>query len=332
MASNNILLLEDRDEGQRFKELLEDTLNVNVIWVRNSNDAIKAVEENYIKVALLDQRLEPGELGTEIFKKIRKIQHNFIPIMLTSRARDEEVGEAINLKYYKYVNKSDTEQLPDIVLNALIQHNLDLASSKVRVKKKLIHQFKRKGINPFRAKYQVYLISMYLLDDQFMFDDKWLEILSVDAGKSIEKEHEMSFENTVKFENKTITELSNKYSIGIEIFSNKLKNELSEKISTDEHQGVTTINKKSSKIKIALSLPAIPPDVNQNYLASKSFQTNQVYEKHLNILEILCPECKLSETISLITYNPLPKVAKRQVDIERDGNKKIIDCGIVTIK
>ena len=71
--------------------------------------------------------------------------------------------------------------------------------------------------------------------------------------------------------------------------------------------------------------------MNQDYLAYKSFQVNQLYQKSLNILEIVCPECDNSDIYAVISYAPRLRVAKRQVDVLRSGKRNIIDCGFVAL-
>ena len=72
MANNKILIVENEESGKVYKEILERALNVEVFWARNKDEAIHIVENNHIKVALLDQRLEAGELGTEVWKIIEQ--------------------------------------------------------------------------------------------------------------------------------------------------------------------------------------------------------------------------------------------------------------------
>ena len=95
MKKSSILIVENDDVGRIYKETIEDILNIDVFWAKNENEAINIIENNYIKVALLDQRLDAGELGTDVLEKLRKIQPNVIAIMLTGKAHNEEIGKDV---------------------------------------------------------------------------------------------------------------------------------------------------------------------------------------------------------------------------------------------
>lgn len=142
MASNKILIVENEESGKIYKEILERALNVEVFWARNKDEAIHIVENNHIKVALLDQRLEAGELGTEVWKIIRDKQGDIKPIMLTGRARREEVGEGIKLGYVDYIDKFvDLDRLPESVIKALESYNSTSLNSRIDRKFKLLFEF-----------------------------------------------------------------------------------------------------------------------------------------------------------------------------------------------
>ena len=329
MTKNNILIVENTDVGRIYKETIEGTLNVDVFWAKNENEAINIIENNYIKVALLDQRLDAGELGTEVLKKLRKIQKNVIPIMLTGKAHQDEIGNAMSMGYFKYVDKKNIENLPEDIMRAIEVHNLNLLDSLRDGKQQLIFKF-YKGFNLFN-KYKVYLISQSLLDKEFIFEDKWVEKLSVEAGKTIENEIEFELENEIVIGDKSVAELITKYSININGLKNSLKNEMSGSIKQEIMTQKINRQKKTTKLKMELTLPPIPQDVNQDYLASKSFQVNQVYYKYSNVIEVVCPECKTPERHSLISYIPISKISKRQVDVLKSGQKEIIEIGIVGI-
>jgi ActR/RegA family two-component response regulator len=328
MTSNKILIVENEESGKVYKEILERALNVEVFWARNKDEAIHIVENNHIKVALLDQRLEAGELGTEVWKIIRDKQKDIKPIMLTGRAHRDEVGEAIKLGYVDYIDKlADLVKLPESVIKALESYNSTLLNSRIDRKFKLLFEF-YKGIN-FLKKYKVYLISQILLDKDYVFEDKWIEKLSVEAGQTIEHEIEFEFEDRVEIEHQIQEELVSKYSLKVEVLKNAIEGGLTGTLKQEKRTKVIKSSGEKTKFKESLSLPAIPSDVDQDYLASKSFQINQVYERYQNIIEIVCPECKASEIRSIIFHIPTTKIAKRQIDVLKSGKRTTIDTGIV---
>lgn len=333
MANNIVLIVENTDAGYRYKQLLENELGVEVIWVKTEKEAIETVESNFIKVAVLDQRLTPPELGTEVFKKLKKIQPNIMGIMFSGRAQAKELNEAKEkLQYYKFVDKNDVlDELPESVREALEIYNFPSPHPKTNYQRKLIYEF-RKSKFSFLHKFEVYLISSNLLEEHFVFDDRWAERMSVAAGDNVTREFEIEFKKTAELEVKSLTELETKFTSKVKVLQNTIGNEIAGKLSTELKTKESNEIRIKAKITNQLSVPAIPSDVKQDYLASKSFETNQVYEKHIFIIEVLCNYCLVPETIPIVLFVPTNKIWKRQIDVLRSGQKTIIDIGIAIVK
>lgn len=328
MPDNKVLILEDREEGQGYKELLESRLKIEAFWAKNEGEAISIVESNFIKVAVLDQRLEADVLGTKVFEKIRKLQPRLLAIMLSRQATEEDLGRSVDLGYFKYLNKRDILELPEIVMDALEKANIELLKSRTDTSRHLIASF-RNGFFVWQ-KYQVFLVSRSLIDSEFIFEDRWSQLITLEAGQQFNRELGFDMETSVVLETKSSVELETKYSLKLEGLKNSLGSDLSSKAGFEVKSSESQRFAKKVKFGEVWTGPTIPTEVGKEYLASKSYEVNQVYEKYQNILEILCPYCNTSETFSVISYAPTRKVRRRQIDYFNTGRKQVIDTGTVT--
>jgi response regulator RpfG family c-di-GMP phosphodiesterase len=326
MSKNKILIVENTETGEQYKQLVERELDIEVIWVRTESEALEAVENNFIKIAVLDQRLSPGELGTEVYKKIRERQPNILGIMISGKAGGSEVYEALShLKFFKFVDKENILELPESIREALEAYNIPRFTKRINSQRKLIHQF-RKGFSIF-PNFEVYLLDIKLLDENYIFEDRWVERMSVEAGNNLSNEFEIEFKNNVELEKKSTLELTTKYSNTLKLLKNSLSSELAGKLNSEIRSKESSEIRIKSKITQSLSVPPIPSDVKLDYLASKSFQTNQVYEKYICHIEIVCKHCSIPEIMPIILYFPISKIAKRQIDILRSGKETVIPTG-----
>jgi len=328
MPSNAVLIVEDKDEGAQFKELLEQTLTLEVFWARDGEEAVKVVENNLVKVAVLDQRLEKTqELGTELYAKLRNIRPEIKGIMFSAVATQEDIGHALSLGFSKYLNKTKILDLPQEVLEVLAAANVALAKAGSDASRRLLYTF-RKGAFSFK-KFKVFLIRRSLIDKDFIFDGGWKEIHTLEAGHQSNEEREFELETEMVIEVKSSSELEAKYSLKSEALKNALENELVAKTTHERKVSESVKRKEKAKFSELWAALPIPEEVGKDHLVSKSFQGNQVYEKYLNVLEVVCPYCEIPDTLSILSYTPTRRVARRQVNHYNSGRAEYINTGIV---
>lgn len=329
MSSNGVLIVEDKDEGAQFKELLEDTLNVEVFWARDVKEAVEIVENNFIKVAVLDQVLEDTrELGTTLFTKLKSLQPNIKAIMFSYKAAQADIGHAVDLGFFKYLHKKDILKLPETVMEALGAANVLLAKSGADTSRRLILSHRKDTFS--LRKFKVFLVRRSVIEKDFIFEDGWEELKALEAGHQSNEEVELELETEMVIEVKSSFDLESKYSLKSEVLKNSLENALT--IKTAHETTVSKTVKRREKAKFSdlwVALP-IPEEVGKDHLVSKSFQANQVYEKYLNVLEIICPYCKVPETLSVLSYTPTRRVARRQVNYYKSGRTESVNTGVVT--
>lgn len=100
----NILVVDD-DTGVR--DMLSSVLNdegYSVEAVENGKNAIKACEKSPFDVALIDIEL-PDMKGTELLKRLKKMQPKMIRIIITGHPSIENAVKAVNERADGYVLK-----------------------------------------------------------------------------------------------------------------------------------------------------------------------------------------------------------------------------------
>jgi CheY-like chemotaxis protein len=326
---NKILLVENDEIGKTYAELIEKTLDAQVTWVNNRKSAIENVENNNIKVVILDQRLEAGELGTEVLKEILKINPFVVSILLSGQARADDVESAHKMGLFRYIDKTDIDQLPEVIIQALWKYNALVLAERTSKAKKELFSFS-KGLNPFK-KYRVYQLNKICINENYIFTNSWLEKLSVEAGQAIETEVDVEFNQQIIIEDKGITELVNNYSLAMENLKVKLGGGVQVMMRSERTQRSIGEIKKSAKRKLSLSLPEIPKNIKENYLVSISYQINQVFKQYADIIGVECPLCNSMEIYSIISYEPTNQIKKRQLLLYKDGETEIVESPSVSL-
>ncbi len=325
-----ILLIENKVESAKlYIDALESSLNVSVFHAKNEKEALNIIEDELIKVAIIDQRLDNNELGTDIFKKITKRRKDIVAILLSAVAENTEVGEAMQMGFYTFINKLDgIASLPETVVDAIHKYDKDLIKNNTDRNKELLGSFRLSKLS-FSKKMKVYRISRIAIDMSYIFEDDWKEIASIDAGKTYSETETYTYEKEIKFENKTLIETLNKSSITMKKLPITFKNDLSVKLNTEFRTLFSSRFKSESSIQISMKLPDIPTDTEANYLINKSYQIAQVYKKYLYLMRLDCPFCNTPEIIPLKVFIPTNKIGKRQVDSYKNGKIEILNTIIV---
>lgn len=109
------------DDDQHLRTTLTDILTLkgfSIIPVGTGQEALHAVRENSVDVALIDLRLEDMP-GTELLRKIKQTEPGIECIMLTGHATQSSAIQSINLGAYSYFEKPiEVERLAHTIRQA----------------------------------------------------------------------------------------------------------------------------------------------------------------------------------------------------------------------
>jgi DNA-binding response OmpR family regulator len=104
MTGKKILIVEDDAIIKTLISRALGSLGHSITTAKNGKEALAKVQESNYDMALLDIGL-PDMLGTELLKKIRKINHEMVIIMITGHPSQDSSIESINNDADGYVVK-----------------------------------------------------------------------------------------------------------------------------------------------------------------------------------------------------------------------------------
>lgn len=322
----DILLIEDGvTAAKAYKQLLNQHLaDAKVYHAEGEDEALTIVKQRDIHVVIFDQRLNPGETGTEIFKKIKEIDDNIVGIMLTGRAGKKEVAEAVNLGVYRYIDKLEqdlSEKIVQTVLEGLeLYANNAIFTDTIEIKKYL-------PIGNFLSKQKYFLDSIQLVDKNYIFEDQWTDKALIEAGVNTEETFTLTHSVKTIVEEEKLNEISSKAKVKVKQLQNSILGEVSAALKEKNKLTTTITQDEQATIKKIYSIPDVPSELDSTYLAAKCYQTNLVYEKYRVLLEVQCKSCGGCNKFSINLFASTHKIQLRQIDHFSSGEKNIINCG-----
>jgi len=120
----DILIVEDEDYAARqYGRTINRRLRIEPFVETSPLRALEIVDQHTIKVLIVDQKM-PELTGTQLVREVQKKHPDIVSIMLTGRATKEEIGEALNLGFFRYIDKGKaTDELVPAVEEALRQYD-----------------------------------------------------------------------------------------------------------------------------------------------------------------------------------------------------------------
>ena len=326
--TETVLVVENDEVGDVYREAINRILDVNVVWVKNKQDALRETRQALdLRVVVLDQRLEASELGTEIAKEILKINPLVKIIVFSGQARLEDVGPLWNKGLiFRYVKKTDAQELPGIVVEAFAAYGIDYLKTQITERNKLLFSFST-GLNWFR-RHRVYLVSQY--SNGLVQRDSWQDSLTIDVGQEIAREHHIKLGRATKYEQSKLNELGLRYKGKLDQLTHSLETAGAIKGSTSQLVANTADVMEAQTESMKLSWHDMPSTLVEDALTI-SYQTSQLYEEQVNIIAVECPECQRIELHTFTTWEPTATVSRKQVIIYKDGTRKETDLGTMTL-
>lgn len=202
MTNNyEVLVVDDVPSAANdYARLIETKIGLKVAYTSDVEEALKYVQYNDIKVLVLDQRMPVS--GTQLLERLRPFT-SARAIMLTGEADKEDLGNAINLNFHAYVDKSKVIQLSDVVFS---QYTKFLKEYKERIKHSK-KEYVNWSINTFDFVI-TYKLEDIIIDNTFVDVEQRKTFCQILSGQQKESGYELETAKEMIVESNTEKELS----------------------------------------------------------------------------------------------------------------------------
>lgn len=196
-----VLVVDDVvDAANDYARLIRTKTGIRVASTSEVEEALRYVQYHDIKVLVLDQRMPVS--GTQLLERLRPFT-SARAIMLTGEADKEDLGNAINLNFHAYVDKSKVIQLPDVVFSQYTKY-LEDYNKRIKHSKK---EYVNWSINAFDFVI-TYKLEDIILDNSFVDVEQRKTFCQILSGQQKESEYELETAKEMIVESNTEKELS----------------------------------------------------------------------------------------------------------------------------
>lgn len=313
-----ILILEDTRVAYQYKTLVEgENENWNVAVARNTDEAIEYAKKVSLHILIFDQRLADGELGTNAFKKIIQISPLVQGIMLSGMATADELWKAEEYGgSCLYLNKSDVLSLPNMIYEAISMYYLAPRSS--HSVDKLVRNFR---VFPYIfSPISLRLLSYSILEDRYIKDDEWREMIIARAGQK--RTLEVSHSKKMEIEITCTTKNNAGYEGGIALdkLTSAVKCSVENELKIASHIVMEDFDKETIDIQI----PPVPEDTSKKYMLETRCEVAPSYQRYRLHYALECSCCNNCTYLDYDLLVPNQTICKRQVNVYSDNSKQVI--------
>lgn len=326
MSIDVLVVDDDLIAAEEFANLIHVKTQLVAVATDDPEVAIERIRTEPIKVAVLDQKM-PKKRGTALLEDLLNIDPLLRVVMLSGQAEAGEVGEGFTHGLVDYVHKSNVAQLPDKVLLHFIRYCVD-ASYKDKVENAIVVYKTRPGI-PFGSRITYQLQRLEVIDDEFIFEDKWVTLKQLNAGESSREVDKISIEQRFVHEQSNEAKLSSYLALTHQVFLG-IKMGIETAIASRFKTGIYSTRTQSIEVTREYRLPAEPADPTQLHVVSRHYQRAPVYRRIRSFLVRNCGCCGIQQPFPLVVYQLTSKIATRQREYFSDGTTREINTGIET--
>jgi CheY-like chemotaxis protein len=318
----NVLIVDDNaDSAATFATMVGRVTGLNVGSTANPRVALEHVEREPIAVVVLDERM-PEMAGTELFSRIKAIDHRIQAVMLTGEADLTEVGNALNVGYAAFLAKKDVQQLPALVLERFVDHQAHLA---IELANEAGRDHAQISIRPKRLRRPRVLLAVIQVDvieHNSTPDDAWHTVEQINVGETITTISEAATADSVLIEINSLRSAGSHLDLTrIPAPTVALKAEIERRVRT-EHRLQATQRRATER---KLTLPQELPDRDRPQLRSRSREEAPSYLKTRVIVRVSCECCQQITFHTLLAYVHDGSYLTRQVDCYSDGERRIVN-------
>jgi ActR/RegA family two-component response regulator len=287
--------------------------------------ALAVVRGGGVKVAVLDQRLQPTLPmdGTKVFAEIRKIDHRVRGIIISGQSDKADLVE-LNALGMAYLDRGCTaEELAQEILNQRIMY-LDEAEREYERNARLVGRYVRRRRSLFSSPGQVVeLLGIEPGDSRAAcLEEDYTIVSEIESGTSRRRVNTVVVENEVSLEQESIAQLESRLGL-----SGSVVKEVSAHLSDSlkERDNSRQLNRTEQADEESVSLSQADLD---NGVVHRRVEIAPLYYRRQAILRITCECCCERRVMSINLRQPTGTYSRRMVDTYRDQSTKTYDLGV----
>lgn len=323
---NDVLVVDDNAAlAVQVAEILRRRTKLQVTSTDDPERALQLVREEPVKVVVLDQNMP--KTGTDLFRELRAINPLLKAIMLTGEASATEVGDALSLGFTSYLEKAQTDQYAPVVMRAFLQYQIDVADATHAESVPVFYE-SRKRFLFFGRRIDYKVLSVLLLDSDFVEEDSWRTVLQINAGE--EQKHTAEVKQTSSIIIESQWQQSLKANVGLKaIPMQELAAGLEATVSDSYKESSSEVSERRTAVERTYKLPPEPSD-GSLYVKARNISQAPVYRRYLASMASTCDHCGVTTVYPVSFLRFANKYATRHEDIFSDGTRRVTDTGFVT--
>ena len=311
-----ILIVDDNiDAAQTFAQCVQDECRLNAVAESDPEKVLDIIKNTSIYVVVLDQVM-PQKTGLELYKEIKKIDPDVNAIMLTGEATREDVADAYKIGYFDCLDKSRITQLPNLVLQAYMQYEINKNKSYQLSKSILLHKDRRwkNCFNPI----EYYLHQATILNKEYVANESWRNVAEINSD-------ELEVTESYEFQNELILSKTNNEKTFSELQLDSkiisiLKPKINVQLEKTNSESFILRNRKEKKTVKRYSLPKVESSDGRK-IEKRDIDYAPVYIEYRLLICKRCSSCGLSRLYPLFVYKQTTSYATRFVDHYNDGSQ-----------
>ncbi|MGQ4486657.1 response regulator [Streptomyces sp. SAS_281] len=321
----SVLVVDDsRSMANQLADLIAVQTGFRVLACSRPEDALAAVQEHPIRVALLDQRM-PVKSGTELYRELQQVNPALKAVMVTGEASRQEVGLAMTLGFSDYLAKGDIASISEVVLKWHTQYEVDRAAQWRVGAPEILHSERRKYLL-FGDRVRYYLSGVQVLDEAYVLPGSWGTVQQINAGQEKKYTYSTSVKETFIVE--TSQQYNAKGSLAADVARRtKAGARIEAAVTRIVKKARTTDTTATASTEETYRLPEESSDPAENYVKSRHIECAPVYKKLRLSFVKACTCCREDTSVPLVVLVFDDAYATRHTDYYRDGTSEVIETG-----
>jgi len=323
----DILIVDDEKTALRnFGNDVRLNLNLEPFLAENPDDALKILSFYPIKVLVTDQEM-PNMLGTELVAKIKNDMEISLPcIMLTAHSDNVNAVEAVNLGFFRFIDKKNvTSELIPAIREAIQRYDRERASLYTSEIDETL--FQKTYFPVLKNRIKISLIRVTSTIDPFVNDNDWQTKLV--AERNISGSKEIHYKRRVKTELELglNSEIVQKTGLKLGKIIGAIETNLSTKLAFSAKNKYEKELEVSAQYKIEVTEIKDEPNTEGLILQSREYQMAPVFTRVNCLLKMECSTCEIPRFFDISVDLPTNRIALRQIEHYDKGVNKTIYTG-----